>query len=83
MDRDGWLKAMNELFNICGAYPVKNKILFFDGNNNHFDYRSLTQIQKKHPALHTFKTSDYINDHPNYNGPNSKLKSLHKVLKSK
>ena len=52
MYRDGWLKAMTQLSNICGASPVKNQILFFNGHSCHFDNRALTKIQKN-PAFHT------------------------------
>ena len=37
MDIDGWLKYMTQFSNVCGASDVKNKILFFDGHNSHFD----------------------------------------------
>ena len=47
MDRDGWLKAMTQFSNICGASPVNNQILFFDGHDIHFDNRALTQMQSK------------------------------------
>ena len=47
MDRDGWFKAMVKLSNICGASPVSNQILFFNGHNSHFDNLSLTQTQSK------------------------------------
>ena len=52
MDRDGWIKAMNQLSNIYGASPVNNQILFLYGHNSHFDDHALTQMQtKKYPAL--------------------------------
>ena len=47
MDRDRWLKAMNQLSNICGASPVNNQILLFYVHYSHFDERYLTQIQRK------------------------------------
>ena len=36
MDRDGWLKSMNQFSNVCSLSPVKNKIMFFDGHGIHF-----------------------------------------------
>ena len=42
MDIDEWLKAMTQSSNICGASPVNNQILFFDGHDIHFDDRALT-----------------------------------------
>ena len=53
MNRDRWLKAMTQLYNICGAYPVNNKILFFDGNDINFGDHTLTQTQRKKSALYT------------------------------
>ena len=54
MDRYWWIKAMNQVSNICGASLVKNQILFFDGHDSHFDEpRPNTNAKKKHPALHT------------------------------
>ena len=47
LDRYGWLKAMTQLYNMCGTYPVKNQILFFGGNDSPFDNSALTQVQSK------------------------------------
>ena len=44
---DGWLMDMNQLSNICGAYPIKNQTIFFDGKDSHFEYRYITQMQRK------------------------------------
>ena len=83
MDRDMWLKAMTQLSNICGASPAKNQILFFDGHDSHLNNRALTQMQRKkiHPFI--IKSGDSINDLPNDNGTNSKLKALYNILKDK
>ena len=83
MDRDGWLKAMTQLSKICDASPVKNQILFFDVNNSHFYDRSLTQIQIKNIQPFILIAGDSINDQPNDNGSNSKLKALYNILKAK
>ena len=83
MDRDGWLKAMNQFFNICVASPVNNQILFFNGHDSHFDDRTLTQIQNKNIQPFILKAGDSINNQPNDNGPNSKLKALYNILKAK
>ena len=64
MDRDGWLKAMTQFSNICGASPVNNQILFFDGHDSHFDDRSLTQMQSKNIQPFILKAGDSINDQP-------------------
>ena len=83
MDRDGWLKAMIQFYNICRASPVNNQILFFDGHDSHFDNRDLTQIQSKNIHPFILKAGDSINKQPNDNRHNSKLKSLYNVSKAK
>ena len=70
MDRYGWLKVMTQFSNICGASPVNNHVLFFDGNDSHFDDCSLTQTQSKNIQPFIPKVGDSINDQPNDNGPN-------------
>ena len=82
-DRDGWLKVMTQFSNICGASHVKNQILFFYGHGIHFDDHALTQIQIKNIQPFVLKVGDSINDQPNDNGPNSKLKYLYNILNSK
>ena len=73
---------MDQFSNRCSASPVNNQIIFFGENNIHFNGRTLTQKQGKiHPFI--LKAGDSINDYPNDNGPNSKLKALYKILKDK
>ena len=83
MYRYGWLKAMTQFSNICGASPVINQILFFGGNDSHFDDRSLKQMQSKNIQSFILKAGDSINNQPNDNGPNSKLKALYNTPKAK
>ena len=83
MDRHGWLKAMTQLSNICGASPVNNQILFFDGQDSHFNDRARTKMQSKNIQPFILKAGDSINNQPNNNGPNSKLKALYNRLKAK
>ena len=83
MDRDGWLKAMTQFSNICGASPVNNQILFFDGHDSHFNDRALKHMQNKNIQPFILKAGDSINDQPNDNGPNSTLKVLCNRLKAK
>ena len=47
MDRYGCLKATTQLSNVCGASPVNNHILFFDGHGSHFNNGALRQIMWK------------------------------------
>ena len=67
MDRDWWLKDMTQFSNICDAYPVKNQILFFNGNNSHFDDRASTQMKIKNIQPLILKAGAFINDQPNDN----------------
>ena len=62
MDRDGWLKAMVKFSNICGASPVNNQIIFFDGHDSHFGDRDLTQMQSKKIQPFVLKAGDSINE---------------------
>ena len=74
---------MNQFSNICGASPVKNQILFFDGNDSNFDHCALTQMKRKNIQPFILKSGDFINDQTNDNGPNSKIKALYNISKSK
>ena len=74
---------MNQLYNICGTSPVNNSILFFDGKNIHFDDRALTQMQSKKIYPFILKAGDSINNQPNENVPNSKMKALYNISKAK
>ena len=73
---------MNQFSNICGTYPVNNQILLFDGHDNYFNYGALIQMMYKNIQPFVIKSCESINDQPNYNGPNDKLKSLCNVEKS-
>ena len=83
MDRDRWLKTMTQFSNICGASPVKNQILFFDGHDSHFDDRALTHMQSKNIQPFILKAGDSISDKPNDNGPNSTIEALYNRSKAK
>ena len=76
MDRDGWLKYMTRLSNVCGASHVNNQIPFFDGHNSHFDNLAPRKMKCKTIQPFVLKAADSINNQPNKNVPNSKLKSL-------
>ena len=73
---------MTQLSNICGASPVNNQILFFDGYNSHFDDDALRQMMYKNIQPFVLKSGNSINDQPNDNVPNAKLKSLYNMSKS-
>ena len=44
MDRDGWIKSMTQISNVCGTYPVNNEILLFYGHGIHFNDGTLIQM---------------------------------------
>ena len=83
MDKYGWLKVMKQLSNICGASPVNSKILLFNGHDSHFYNHALIQMKSKNIQPFKLKLGDSMNEHPNDNGPNSKLKALYNILKAK
>ena len=82
MDRDGWLKAMTQFSNICSASSVNKQILLFYGHNSHFGDCALTHMQNKNIQPFILKAGESINDQPNDNTPNSKLKSLYNITKA-
>ena len=73
---------MTPFSNVCGDSPVNNKIIFIDGNVNHFDYGAIRQMVYKKIQPFVIKSGDYINDQTNDNVPNTKLKSIYNVKKS-
>ena len=73
---------MSQFSNVCGASPVNNQILLFDGHSSHFDGSALRHMMCKKIQPFVLKEGDTINGHPNDNGPNSKLKSLLNAAKN-
>ena len=76
MDRYGWIKYMTQLSNICNAYPFNNQIIFFDGNEIHFDDSALIH------TIFALKAGEPVNYQPNDNGANKKLNYYYNELKS-
>ena len=62
--------------------PCKKQIIFFNGNESHFDDCALTHIQSKNIQPFILKEGDSINDQPNDNRPNSTLKSPYNITKA-
>ena len=73
---------MTQFSNVCSPYPVNNQILFFDGHGIHFNYGALIQMMCKNIQPFVLKSGDSINNQPNDNDPNAKLKSLSNGAKS-
>ena len=82
MDRDGCLKAMTQLSNVCGTFPVNNQIIFFCVHGSHFDDRALIHMEHQRIQPFVLKSGDSVNNQPNDNGPNSKLKFHYNYVKS-
>ena len=82
MDRYGWLKYMIQFSNVCGASPVNNKIIFFDGHDTHFNNCSLIHIyhQNTQPFTLVPQDLDILCRKPKGNKLRSKTWSLNCVL---
>ena len=77
-----WLKSMNQFSNVCGAFPVNNQILLFDGHDSHFDNCVRGQIKCRNIQPFVLFPVDTINKHPNDNGPNDRLWYIYNVEKT-
>ena len=75
MYKDKWLKPITQHSNVCSATSVNNKIIFFDGHGIHFDDRALIHMDQQNIQPFILKAGESVNDQPNDNGTNSKLKS--------
>ena len=82
MDRYGWLKAITQFSNVCGASRVNNKILFFGVHDSHFNDGTLIQMMYRNIQPFGLKSGNSTNKYPNDNWPNGKLKSLYNLAKS-
>ena len=82
MDGYGWLKSMTQFSNLCGASPVNNQILLFGGHGSHFNNSTLRQMLCRNIQPFVLKAGNSINDQPNDNGPNVKMKSLYNMAKA-
>ena len=71
---------MVQFSKICGASPVNNQKLFFDGHNSQFKERALTKMQRKNNQPLILKAGESINDQPNDSRPNSKLKAFSAIF---
>ena len=82
MDRDEWLKYMTQFSNLYSTSPVNNQIIFFNGNDGHFNEHVLRQMKCQKIQPFVIKSDNSTNNQTNYNGLNSKLKSLYNVAKA-
>ena len=77
------MKATSIFSRTCGAINLNPQVLFFDGHKNHFDDRYTHLLQSYHISPFILKAGDYINDQPNDNRPNLKLKRYYGIEKLK
>ena len=73
---------MNQFSNVCGAFPIKNQIIFFNGTDSHFDDRAPIQMNCRNIQAFLLKAGNSTNDQTNDNGSNAKLKSLYNEVKA-
>ena len=62
--------------------PINNHIPFFDGHNSHFDDRAPRQMNCRNIQPFILKAGNSINNQPDDNGRNVKLKYLYNVEKA-
>ena len=77
MDRVGWHKSMAHFPSICYSYLLNPQVLFYDVHGIHFDYRTSNILWKQNINSFIIKPGDYVHDHPNNNGPNTKLNNMY------
>ena len=72
---------MSQLSNVCGASPVNNQIIFFDGRDTHFDDCTLIHMEHRNIQPFILKLGNYVKYQPNDNRPDAKLKYLYNEMK--
>ena len=77
MDKDGWLKSMNQLYTVYRSSTINNKVFFFDGNEIHFNNHNLRYGGEQYIQLFFIKSGDSGRYQHNDNGPNAKLKCFY------
>ena len=73
---------MTQFSNICGASPVNNNIIFFDGHGSNFDDCTLRHMEHQNIQPFLPKSGNSINNQNNDNGPDTKMMSLYNQEKS-
>ena len=61
--------------------PCQKQKILFDRHNNQFYERALMHMGRQNIQPFVLKAGDSVNDQPNNNGPNSKIKSLYNEVK--
>ena len=74
MDRGGWLKYSNQFSTVYGASTISNQINVLNGNDSHFYDRTLRYMEDQNIQPFPLKSGNSVNDQPNDNAKNVKLK---------
>ena len=77
IDRNVLMKEMMHFKTICGANNINPQVLLYDWHVSHFDKRDIHILLLHHTKTVMIKTGESINEQPNYNGPNLKMKGLY------
>ena len=77
------MKAMSLFSRTCGDRKLNPQVLFFDVHDSHFDDRATHILQSHHISAFILKAGDSVNDQPNDNRPNIKLKRYYGLAKIK
>ena len=62
--------------------PVNNEIIFFNINDSHFNDHEFMHMECQNIQRFSLKSGDSINEHPNDNWKNTKLKYLYNEVKA-
>ena len=77
IDRGAWVKEIVHFNNFCGLNQLNTQVLFYDDHDGHFGDRDIHILRSHHIKPFVLKVVDSVNDQPNDNGPNLKLKGLY------
>ena len=74
---DGWHKPMSHFPSNCCSSTLNPQVILYDGHDSHFYDRDLDILRKHTTSSRSYSRKfDSLNDQPNDNGPNMKLKII-------
>lgn len=79
MDQDGFRKFAVHFVAFSGAKPGNFQYLYLDGHESHWDSEALAYLLNNSVRPMFLKSNDSINDQPNDNGMNSRLRSVYNL----
>ena len=77
MHFNGWHKSMAHFPSMCCSYPFNNQVLFYDGQDRHFDDREFKILRSHHIQSFTLNEGDSMHYQPNNNVTNLKLNNVY------